>query len=96
MNHHDTLTQKLMAIQQKAQREKLIRNIAATLRRALAIHDGNDLPCIIGSGYESTNAEAIETWVRRKNIDESTVEQLPALIDHLERGLRKELDRHCE
>lgn len=56
-----------------APRDTMVRRLAKSLRATYNIPHGDELVLILGTGQETSNLKAIETWVRNTllNLDEA-------------------------
>jgi len=69
----------------------IVRNLANVLMLRLQISPSRSLVCIIGSGHEHSNQEAVETWLMTQfGID--GIEALSAPRDQLADALRAHLN----
>lgn len=66
------------------------RRLAKAMQQAMLIPEGDELVFIIGSGNESSNLEALETWVKESlDVLESdlALAVLPLLLNRLEQTI---------
>lgn len=66
-----------------------LNNLVSAISRHLQHPDGTDLVCVLGSGYEENNRQALETWVtsQSQELKEKRLEgyrPLELLMDRLE------------
>jgi len=47
----------------EAREHKYLKHIASALSHYLENPQGSELICVLGSGYEQSNRQALETWV---------------------------------
>lgn len=64
-------------------------NLVSAISRHLQHPEGTDLVCVLGSGYEENNRQALETWVtsQSQELNERRLEgyrPLELLMDRLE------------
>ena len=70
--------------------QSVITRLAKALQFCLHIPQDDSLVCVLGCGWEKTNTQALETWIRNTLTapdDEGVRLVLPWLIDRLERDL---------
>ena len=63
------------------------RRLAQAMKVALQIPDGDNLVFLIGSGSESSNLDALETWVKENSSEfeyQCGIAMLPHLLSRLE------------
>ena len=73
---------------------KVVANVTSALKTAFQIQPGRELVCILGSGYEKSNIDALETWVRNSLVQFGvgpTQEGLTVLVTALEVHLNRHL-----
>lgn len=85
--HQNNMTQMPSALE--ARERKHLQNLASAISRHLENPEGTDLVCVLGSGYEENNRQALETWVtsQRQEVSEKRLEgyrPLDLLMDRLE------------
>ena len=73
----------------EAREHQYLKHLASAMSHYLESPNGNELVCILGSGYEKNNQRALETWVpyHRNEVFEKRLEgrsPLDYLIEKLE------------
>lgn len=70
--------------------QSVLTRLAKALQFCLHIPQDDSLVCVLGFGWEKTNTQALETWIRNTLTapdDEGVRLVLPWLIERLERDL---------
>ena len=68
----------------------IIRNLASALIIKLQINPNKSLACIIGSGHEQSNLDAVETWILTE-IGKHAIKTMDAPLDQLAESLQNYL-----